>query len=390
MSEQVRLNHSADDVDQMRKDWAESFHFDAPADLPGLLDDYDALYAEAEALRVALLEIASANPAERGIEWAKSYASDGLRGAGSELYARWLDTFKEAEALRAENGRLQADRDRANQYANQQALECNKLSTDLEAALGLLLEAAEDIESWGAYASAYFQEKHDLAGCAMKYRIAGTGDQEDGGAEQAAIAAMPITATQAPEVQASGPYASVADALAQRYPKPSLLKDCNVSYSNSSRPLAEQGERQEVWARQCDLDESDPALFVSRERVEESGYTVRLTTATHPGPDVRALAASLYQACGAYDMPERILDALSAAANGEPFTHMIDGLLPCVPPSDQEVRSLVEALEECAASLAWNCFGECRAIHAGPIMPAAMALDTARATLAAHRQAQRQ
>lgn len=92
MSEQVRLNHSADDVYQMRKDWAESFHFDAPVDLPGLLDDYDALQAE-------------------------------------------------ADALRAENGRLQADRDRANQYANQQALECNKLSTDLEAARGLLESA---------------------------------------------------------------------------------------------------------------------------------------------------------------------------------------------------------------------------------------------------------
>lgn len=99
-------------------------------------------------------------------------------------------------------------------------------------------------------------------------------------------------ATQAPEVQASGPYASVAGALAQRYPKPSLLKDCNVSYSNSSRPLAEQGERQEVWARQCDLDESDPALVVSRERVEESGYTVRLTTATQPSQDVRALLSA--------------------------------------------------------------------------------------------------
>ncbi len=58
--------------------------------------------------------------------------------------------------------------------------------------------------------------------------------------------------------------------------------------------------------------------------------------------------------------------------------------------SSQDVRSLVEALEECAASLAWNCLGECRAIHAGPIMPAAMALDTARAALAAHRQAQPQ
>lgn len=71
--------------------------------------NYDALHAEAEALRAALFGIASVSPAERGIEWAKSYASDGLKGAGSELYARWLDTFKEAEALRAENGRIQRE-----------------------------------------------------------------------------------------------------------------------------------------------------------------------------------------------------------------------------------------------------------------------------------------
>ncbi len=69
-------------------------------------DDYDALQAEAEALRVVLHEIASVNPAERGIEWAKSYASDGLKGAGSELYARWLETFKEAEALRAQRNKM--------------------------------------------------------------------------------------------------------------------------------------------------------------------------------------------------------------------------------------------------------------------------------------------
>lgn len=60
----------------------------------------DQLRDEVEALRVALLGITSVNPAERGIEWAKAHASDGLKGAGSELYARWLDTFKEAEALR--------------------------------------------------------------------------------------------------------------------------------------------------------------------------------------------------------------------------------------------------------------------------------------------------
>ena len=69
-----------------------------------------------EALRAALLGIASVNPAERGIEWAKSYASDGLKGAGSELYARWLDSFKEAEALRAENGQLRDGTKRIDAY----------------------------------------------------------------------------------------------------------------------------------------------------------------------------------------------------------------------------------------------------------------------------------
>jgi hypothetical protein len=64
------------------------------------LAENERLRAEAEALRVALLGIASVNPAERGIDWAKAYASDGLSGTGSELYIRWLETFKEAEAVR--------------------------------------------------------------------------------------------------------------------------------------------------------------------------------------------------------------------------------------------------------------------------------------------------
>ena len=99
MSEQVKRFY-APGLDCMYRD-----DKDAPRELMPMVlaADYDALHAEAEALRVALLEIASANPAERGIEWAKSYASDGLKGAGSELYARWLDTFKEAEALLADS-----------------------------------------------------------------------------------------------------------------------------------------------------------------------------------------------------------------------------------------------------------------------------------------------
>lgn len=53
---------------------------------------------------------------------------------------------------------------------------------------------------------------------------------------------------------------------------------------------------------------------------------------------------------------------------------------------DQQARRIGElerALLEVAASLAWNAHGECRAIHDGPIMPSQMALDAAKAALAA-------
>lgn len=38
---------------------------------------------------------------------------------------------------------------------------------EMEAALA---EAIDDIESWGGYASEYFQDKHDLPGCLVKHR----------------------------------------------------------------------------------------------------------------------------------------------------------------------------------------------------------------------------
>lgn len=261
------------------------------------------LRQEVEALRVALLEIASVNPAERGIEWAKSYASDGLKGAGSELYARWLDTFKEAEALRAEIEELDALRNRQSDLLSQTAIalrgpeppltryshadipsRAKTVVAELEAARGLLNSIADNTSD---------DRARDMA---IDF----------------------ITATPAPEVQ------------------------------------AEQGERQEAAAHRLinDLGEvmtdwhdgPPPDNFVDLCGQAMRDVRVELAFSTpQPGPDVRGLAASLYQACGAYDMPDRILDVLSAAANGEPFAHMIDGLLPCVPPSDQDVRGLVEA-----------------------------------------------
>lgn len=68
-------------------------------------EDYDALHAEAEALRaenarlrVKLMAIASAEPARHGIEWAKAIAAEG----NSEPYAKWREAIEERDALAAE------------------------------------------------------------------------------------------------------------------------------------------------------------------------------------------------------------------------------------------------------------------------------------------------
>ena len=52
----------------------------------------------------------------------------------------------------------------------------------------------------------------------------------------------------------------------------------------------------------------------------------------------------------------------------------------------QRIGELERALLEVAASLAWNAHGECRAIHDGPIMPSQMAIDAAKAALAAGKE----
>lgn len=48
----------------------------------------------------------------------------------------------------------------------------NKLQEQLAAAQATIAEAADEIESWGSYASEYFQKKHDLAGTVARFRSA--------------------------------------------------------------------------------------------------------------------------------------------------------------------------------------------------------------------------
>jgi hypothetical protein len=50
-----------------------------------------------------------------------------------------------------------------------------ELKAECEALRILLLEAAEEIDTWGAYASDYFQEKHDLAGRVANFTAAAMG-----------------------------------------------------------------------------------------------------------------------------------------------------------------------------------------------------------------------
>lgn len=56
---------------------------------------------------------------------------------------------------------------------------------------------------------------------------------------------------------------------------------------------------------------------------------------------VTRLALVLYQACGAYDMPVRVLDLLSAASSGEPYEHLLDGILPVEPPASAPAGKLM-------------------------------------------------
>lgn len=55
-------------------------------------DDYAALEAEREMLRVKLMTIASAEPARHGIEWAKAHAAEG----NNEVYAKWREAIDAA------------------------------------------------------------------------------------------------------------------------------------------------------------------------------------------------------------------------------------------------------------------------------------------------------
>lgn len=96
------------------------------------------------------------------------------------------------------------------------------------------------------------------------------------------------------DIEPSGAYNVSSGKPCWDYPKPSLLKDCNVTYSNSSRPLADQGERQEAVARVGMVPGTDfKSLDFFKTDLQELPVGTMLYTTPQPGPDVRGLVDDL-------------------------------------------------------------------------------------------------
>ncbi len=91
----------------------------------------------------------------------------------------YTEQFRKARALRIERDQLKTDNEawRLTLEAERRikritADEIGKLKAENEALRKTLLEASEEVATWGEYASEYFQKKHDLAGCVAKIHAA--------------------------------------------------------------------------------------------------------------------------------------------------------------------------------------------------------------------------
>lgn len=137
------------------------------------------LYAAAERIRalsahVALLK-ASLAQAEREAEkpaasaepvaWAHFAKNGNIR--------IWTSAANEAVRIAKENGI-----DLMPLYPAPQPDRVAELTAEVERLRNLLGDAADEIQNWGAYASEYFQEKHDLAGCVAEFKAAALAGME--------------------------------------------------------------------------------------------------------------------------------------------------------------------------------------------------------------------
>ncbi|MFK7671792.1 hypothetical protein [Pseudomonas lundensis] len=131
------------------------FH-DLPSRVKTVVSERDQLKADNERLRADYAGLARFNP-----EWDRAAAAqDSVR----EHMAMVVQLKAEVAGLRT--GYEAYERVNA------------ELKAEVEGLRKSLLDAAEEIDAWGSYASDYFQEKHDLAGCVAKFHAAAMGKGE--------------------------------------------------------------------------------------------------------------------------------------------------------------------------------------------------------------------
>ena len=131
------------------------FH-DLPSRVKTVVAERDQLKAENERLRADYAGLARFNP-----EWDRvAAAQDSVR-----------EHMAMVVQLKAENAGLKTGYE-AYERVNAE------LKAEVEELRKSLLDAAEEIDAWGSYASDYFQEKHDLAGCVAKFHAAAMGKGE--------------------------------------------------------------------------------------------------------------------------------------------------------------------------------------------------------------------
>ena len=119
-------------------------------------EQVDQLKAENERLRADYAGLARFNP-----EWDRvAAAQDSVR-----------EHMAMVVQLKAENAGLKTGYE-AYEQVNAE------LKAEVDGLRKSLLDAAEEIDAWGSYASDYFQEKHDLAGCVAKFHAAAMGKGE--------------------------------------------------------------------------------------------------------------------------------------------------------------------------------------------------------------------
>lgn len=82
----------------------------------------------------------------------------------------WHNLNTENNTLSLQVTQFKAEQFKDKNYISDVEVANEALSLQVAQLREALEEAADDISDWGAYASEYFQTKHDLVGCVEKYR----------------------------------------------------------------------------------------------------------------------------------------------------------------------------------------------------------------------------